>query len=277
MTKQLDCKSATSLSLEELAAAFNAAFAGYFYPMQMNAELLARRVRLEQLDLQNSLLAYDGQEFVGLTLFGLRGQDGWCGGFGIVPEFRGRGCANQLMREFVARARGCGVKNLSLEVLTRNMPARRLYERFGLSVKRDLLILESSGREDLAQHRRELKETQEVQALLRHFERLHGWQPAWQRGFLTMLSADQVRGYYLGDLDAPEAYALLVERPDGVTQVIDLAADTEVHAAALAAGISRRGRAMRVVNEPEESLFAAALKAQGFIEVDRQHEMVCVL
>ncbi|HEY0547427.1 MAG TPA: hypothetical protein VGC91_18750 [Pyrinomonadaceae bacterium] len=62
----LDFKPAATLSLNELAVAFNEAFAGYFYPMQLDGLKLARRVRLEQLDLHHSLVAHDGGEFVGL-------------------------------------------------------------------------------------------------------------------------------------------------------------------------------------------------------------------
>jgi hypothetical protein len=50
MTGALRFISAAEVSLEELAAAFTAAFAGYFYPMTLSAEQLSRRVRFEQLD-----------------------------------------------------------------------------------------------------------------------------------------------------------------------------------------------------------------------------------
>ncbi|MBC7911026.1 MAG: GNAT family N-acetyltransferase [Pyrinomonadaceae bacterium] len=278
MMKTLTFKPATSVSLDELAAAFNHSFAGYFYPMQMNGEMLARRVRLEQLDLQNSLLAYQGEIFVGLWLFGMRGARGWCGGFGIVPEFRGRGCASLLMSEFLARARGCGVKKLSLEVLTRNTPAIRLYERAGMRVERDLIIFERTRKaEDSATaYPHDLKEAA-PDALLRHFERLHAWKLGWQRQKISLLAADLLQGFYLGDKDAPDAYSLVVTRPDGITQVIDLAAANKDYAAALSARIATRCGALRVVNEPEESFFNHALRAHGFSEVDRQHEMVCEL
>src|SRR5947199_8610287 len=106
MKGSLHFKSAATLSLEELADAFNEAFAGYFYPQQKTAASLAQRVRHEQLALQHSLLAFEGEEFVGLALLGLRGAKGWCGGFAVVPERHGRGIASELMNEFRARARG---------------------------------------------------------------------------------------------------------------------------------------------------------------------------
>lgn len=276
MTAALNFIPATSLSLADLATAFNAAFAGYFYPQQLTAASFAQRVRHEQLALQHSLLAYDDEKFVGLALLGLRGADGWCGGFGIIPERRGRGLAGELMREFVARARGCGVKRLSLEVLARNTPARRLYERAGMSVMRDLLILEHSGEPTRRKHSSVLKEAG-PRFLLRHFERLHSEPPAWQRDLASLLAADNARGLYAGDHTAPDAYALFVNKPDGVTYLLDLAASAPQHADPLCAALAEWPGRIKVVNEPAGSLFMAALLSNGFQETDRQHEMACEL
>jgi len=267
---------ATRLSLEELAEAFNAAFAGYFYPQQKTAASLSERVRHEQLALQHSLIAYEDEKFVGLALMGQRGSRGWCGGFGIVPERRGLGLASELMSEFIAHARGCGLKKLSLEVLARNVAARRLYERAGMHRTRDLLIMERNGEIILRQSLKELKEGS-PQLLLRHFDRLHTKPPAWQRDLASLLVMSNVRGLFLGDDHAPDAYALFIERPDGINHLIDLAAADREHAKALCAGIKDLPGKLKVINEPEQSLFVEALISIGFQETDRQHEMMCEL
>ncbi|MDQ3818608.1 MAG: GNAT family N-acetyltransferase [Acidobacteriota bacterium] len=276
MTGHLHFRPATTASLEELAEQFNAAFAGYFYPQQVTAALLSRRLRDRQIDLQSSLLAFEGEKFAGLALLALRGSEGWCGGFGIVPEFRGRGRARELMAEFVTRARECGVKRLSLEVLTRNTAARRLYERAGLKVTRDLLILKRPPDLRGPQQAGELKEV-EPPLLLRHFVRLHTVRPSWQRDLASLLGADNVRGLCLGEASAPDAYALFVVRPGGRTIVIDLAACDEESANALCEGVCGMEGTLELVNEPEGSPFVAALLSRGFLETDRQHEMACEL
>lgn len=276
MVEPLNFKSATSLSLEELAAAFNVAFGGYFYPQQLNGAKLARRVRLEQIDLAHSLLAYQGEEFAGLALLGIRGQHGWCGGFGIVPEHRGHGCAGELMSAFVAEARGCGLTRLSLEVLTRNTPAIRLYQNAGMQVTRDLLILERASIDHDSTSSFALMEA-EPAVLLRHFARLHAQPCAWQRDLSSLLATEGVRGFYLGAAQEPEAYALLFTWSDGTTYLIDLAATNDELANALCAGLVQREGRLRIVNEPEQSLFIAALMSHGFVEAERQHEMACEL
>jgi GNAT superfamily N-acetyltransferase len=272
----LTFKSAATLSLERLAEAFNAAFAGYFYPQSLTGETLARRARLEQLDLHHSLLAYVGEEYAGISLLGIRGLAGWCGGFGIVPEFRGRGLARELMQEFAAEARRCNLKRLSLEVLARNIAARHLYESAGMSVTRDLLILERARAAEASAQTMKLAEAA-PEILLRHFARLHACSPAWQRDLPSLLTTDGVRGFYLGERDAPRAYALLVSKAEGSAHLLDLAAETEAAARELCAGLCELPYTLRSVNEPSDGLFAQALIAHGFDEKDRQHEMACEL
>jgi ribosomal protein S18 acetylase RimI-like enzyme len=272
----LTFKSADTLSLERLAEAFNAAFAGYFYPQNLTGETFARRARLEQLDLHHSLLAYVGEEYAGVSLLGIRGGEGWCGGFGIVPEFRGRGLARELMQEFASEARRCNLQRLKLEVLARNTAARHLYESAGMSVTRDLLILERARTAETSAQMTKLAEAA-PERLLRHFTRLHACPPAWQRDLPSLLTTDGTRGFYLGEPDAPRAYAVLVSKAEGSAHLIDLAADDEAAARELCAGLCEQPHTLRSVNEPEDGLFASLLIAHGFDEKDRQHEMACEL
>ncbi|HYP54445.1 MAG TPA: GNAT family N-acetyltransferase, partial [Pyrinomonadaceae bacterium] len=143
--KGLRFASAASVPLYEYAALFTASFGGYQYQIAMDAERLARRVRQEQHDLTHSLVAYAGAKPVGIAALAVRGQRGWVGGFGVVPDERGRGRGREMMSALLEQARACRLRTLSLEVLAGNTAARRLYERAGMLVARDLLILERPG------------------------------------------------------------------------------------------------------------------------------------
>lgn len=253
------------MSLEAYADALTEAFQGYRRGGAQEAEALARRVRFEQHDLVNSLLAYDGGWLAGVAALAVRGDAGRVAGFAIVPHSRGRGRGRELFAALVGRARASGLRRLSLEVSAGNEPARRLYERAGMRRTRDLLIMERAdgGRGDST-----LKEA-DADALLRHFWRLHAVRPAWQRDLPALLAAS-LRGFYLGESARPSAYALLGRGLDGNTYVSDLAAAGRGAARSLAAGL---GGALKVVNEPEESLFVEPLLAAGFFASERQHEM----
>jgi RimJ/RimL family protein N-acetyltransferase len=275
----LNFRPALTLTFDELAAAFNESFAGYFYPQQTNGASFARRTRLEQFDLEHSLLAFDGETFVGLALLGVRGNRGWCGGFGIVPDRRGRGHAGELMTALLAEAKDCGLKHLSLEVLSRNTPAIRLYERAGMRVTRELLILERAAIVNEVNEPDEPNQWNETEpaTLLRHFHRLHQTANAWQRDLPTLLITEGARGFCLGESTAPSAYVIAVTWSEGRTHLIDLAATDAEQAEALSARLSQIPDVVRIVNEPEESIFVSALIKHGFVEIDRQLEMHCEL
>jgi ribosomal protein S18 acetylase RimI-like enzyme len=274
MTAKLKIISAATVTLEELAAAFVAAFSGYFYPMPLTAEQLSRRVRFEHLDISRSLLAYDADRLVGMAMLGLRRDVAWVGGFGITPEYRGRGRAQELMTALIEEARRCQARTLTLEVLRQNSAAIHLYERAGMTTARDLIIYERGADVAPTHSTAQLMEAPPVE-LLQHFHRLHGQPPAWQRELSALLVMEDVRGLYLGERELPSAYALFREGPNEKTYIVDLAAREQADADALCAGLTAHVglRSLRIINEPESSIFCAALTAHGFVESERQHEM----
>src|ERR1044071_5337414 len=102
--------SAASVSLEEFAEAFSVGFSGYPIPIVFDASKLSRKVRTEQYDLEHSLVAYEGGERVGMAVLAVRGDAGWCGGFGVAPERRGRGLGRLMMRALLDNARAAGLR-----------------------------------------------------------------------------------------------------------------------------------------------------------------------
>lgn len=269
--------SAATVSLEAYAEAFTDAFRGYYHPISHDASTLARRVRLEHYDLENSLLALDGGEVAGIAALAVRGSRGWCAGLGVVPGQRGRGRGRELMSALLERARAAGLRRLTLEVMAVNTPARRLYEWAGMSVTRDLLVLERpAGYVGSGARRARAPREAPAEELLAHFARLHTEPPAWQRELASLLAAE-LRGLYVGARARPRAYALVGAGRDGNTYISDLAAADAEGAEAMCAALERVPGALRVVNEPERSPFVAPLQAHGFSDVIRQHEMTMEL
>jgi GNAT superfamily N-acetyltransferase len=269
--------SAASVSLEAYAAVFTDAFRGYQHPITLDVAALSRRVRMQQYDLENSLLAFDGDEAVGMAALAVRGERGWVAGFGVVPSQRGRGRGRELMSALLGRARAAGLRRLSLEVLTGNDAARRLYEWAGMRVTRDLLLLDrpAGGAAGAARRPAPAREAP-ARELLAHYARLHPEPPAWQREPASLLTM-ALRGIYVGPRARPRAYALLASHPDGNTYLLDLAAADAAQAAAMCAALEAVPGTLKTVNEPEHSPFVAPLLRHGFAEVLRQHQMTMEL
>lgn len=267
--------SVSSVSLEAFAEAFTAGFSGYAIPLEIDAARLSRTLRADQYDLQHSRIAYEGDELAGMVTLAIRGEAGWCGGLGVVPERRGRGFGRVLTQELLKSARAAGVRRLTLEVLVGNTAAKRLYDGVGMRVVRDVLVLERvEGREAESQPREVVAlEDAALAELLPHFARLHAVAPTWQRDLPSMFAV-ALRGLRLGPRESPRAYALLLAGRDGKTYLLDLAAESAAAARELTAALARGVAGnIRVLNEPEDSFFVAPLLENGFVETDRQHEM----
>nr|MDP9106671.1 GNAT family N-acetyltransferase [Candidatus Eremiobacteraeota bacterium] len=120
----------------------NASFRGDVYGEQpaMNAESFRAHVERNAVDLARSRRWTVDGALSGVVLLAFRGERAWIGGFGVVPEFRGRGLARSYLGETLAIARASGANSLELEVLTHNAPAVRLYERAGFATIDELVI-----------------------------------------------------------------------------------------------------------------------------------------
>lgn len=91
------------------------------------------------LDPNLSSVAFAGDRPVGFSAFGRMDGFSWCGGLGVIPDFRGEGASVLLMDEMVREAAGTKFK---LEVITENERALKFYLRYGFEVINELFFLE---------------------------------------------------------------------------------------------------------------------------------------
>ena len=120
-----------------LAALFEAGYAGYFVPIHVDEAALSFMVDAWDIDLGRSRVAVAEDDTpIGIALLGVRGDEGWIGGLGVVPEHRRGGVGRALMDVVLANA----PPSVSLEVIERNEPAIRLYESLGFERTRILEV-----------------------------------------------------------------------------------------------------------------------------------------
>jgi len=136
----VELQSAASLSDDELADLFTAAYEGYLVPMTITAETYRFLARAYDLDREASRIALDDGARVGLANLGLRGRDAWVGGIGVVPSARRRGIGRALMEALHAEAAARGVERVWLEVIVENTQALALYEDLGYEHVRDVEV-----------------------------------------------------------------------------------------------------------------------------------------
>ena len=269
---------ADTLGQDELAAAMNLVYTDYAVPVRMTPEQM--RARNEQYDVCPDLSAVlvDAapldERIAGLSLLARRGARGWIGGFGIAPAYRRRGLSHLLLREQQRIAQAAGVKRIVLEVLATNHAAISTYLRGGFVLVRDLLILEAPVKATPAGGPHPVARAVDPAALLLDVSAVGaGAAPCWQR------EPESLRGVPLealavGDPVEPDGYALFRVGTGGIG-LVHLSASTVPVAAALVSGLRahQADAPLRLVNEPEDSETVPALRALGFRETMRQHEL----
>jgi ribosomal protein S18 acetylase RimI-like enzyme len=272
------------LSIAQLAEATNATFADYFVPITHTTDGFAAFCRGNSIDLAHSLLLErktDGR-LVGLTMLAVRGAHGWCGGFGLVPEFRGQGLASVLVEALVDQVRRQRLATLRLEVLTQNAWAIQAYTRAGFRIERELVILAGALQTDVDPLGTGLEVCPAESPFLAWTASLGLPVPApcWQREVISLLTTNSMQGLVATRMG--QTVGALLYRPNtasGLFSIGHLAFTDENAARALIsrAAADTPSTQIFVQNEPEDSSLYTLCRTLGLRELHRQYEMLLTL
>ena len=254
----LDLRSARSLSTGERAELFTAAYEGYVVPFRMDEATLALMDAVFDLDLDASLVAYRDGAPVGLANLGVRGEDGWIGGVGVVSAARRGGLGRALMDAIHEQARARGLRRVWLEVIVENAAAIAMYRSLGYEHVRDLEVWSVP----LSVSERSAAELVPAERALARVRELRTWREPWQRSDETLAHYDDLRGVESGGGAA-------VYRVGANVQLLQIAGEAEELLRAL-----RVLAPVSVLNLPVDDPAADAIRGLGAAVTVRQHEMV---
>ena len=219
---------AAQLSNDHLARLINQTFADYYLTVWLDAYQFERMCYEEDIDLQKSVVAMIDDVPVGISLFSVRGRQGWISGVGILPLWRRKGIAFHILKHIQATAQKDNLENLRLEVLTQNAGAITLYRRLGFRWERDLLILTlEPGHVSYASSVPGIIRV-EPEILLKDYERLHRVRNPWQRALPSLQHRkNHLFGWGLMENEVLVAY-ILTHIQSGNYAIADLAVDTSL-------------------------------------------------
>jgi ribosomal protein S18 acetylase RimI-like enzyme len=254
----IELRPASTLPAAERVELFNAAYEGYVIPFRLDEALLQLMTDAFDLDLDASRIAFRNGEPVGLGNLGLRGDQAWIGGVGVIASARRQGIGETLMRALHEEAAARGVTKVWLEVIEQNESAFRLYEKLAYRIGREVEVWSLSDEvpEGTA---REVPAAQ-ARARVRVLRRAH---EPWQRADATLDHYDDVRG-----LETESGAALF--RIGSVVQLLQIAGDDSEE---LLRTLRRHGT-VSVLNLPADDPAADSLRKLGATPIVRQREMV---
>ena len=271
---------AAQLSLESLAFVLNHAYADYYLPIWLDGEQFQQMCEVEDVDLQASAVAMDGDAPVGIALLARRGDRGWVSGVGVRPGWRRQGIARQLLRRIQAVALPLGLRRLRLEVLFQNAAGAALYQQLGFRYVRDLFVLTQQ-----ASHREIVTPPPAIRraapaALLAHYADFHTFEAPWQRELASLRHrAPELHGLGYWEQGRLVGYVLYKSLPKHQS-IYDLAAAPKhpqrleiARELLLAAQSFRINAGGYVINVPAEDPLLPAFKKVAYRVWLHQHEL----
>ena len=253
----IDVRSARSLSSGERVDLFNAAYEDYALPFRLDEAALDEMTNAFDLDVDASRVALRGGEAVGFGNLGLRGDQAWIGGLGVVVPARRQGIGELLMRALHDEAAARRVTNVWLEVMEHNDAAYRLYEKLGYRLVREVEVWSLPAASATGSAR-------EVPAARAHarVRELRQARVPWQRADETIRHYDDLRG-----LETETGAAVF--RVCGVVRLLQIAGDSDTLLKTLR-GLGN----VSVLNVPADDPAVDDLRSLGGAPSVRQREMV---
>lgn len=142
MQTNIEIHSLTHVDLEELSALYNLSYQNYYVSINLSTEQFQGKLKMEDINLDYSVGASIDGKLVGFLLYGIRNYNdvktAYIGGTGVCPEHRGKKITQQMLDFSFPKLKEQQVKNIFLEVNTKNDFAINTYEASGFEKTRTL-------------------------------------------------------------------------------------------------------------------------------------------
>lgn len=277
-------QSASTVPIDDLVRAINAAYIDYYVPIHLTHDSLQRLVDRESVRLSASAVALYKGKIAGMGLFGIRGTRGWITGIGVVPRMRRRGIARKIMEWLIAEAQNMRLGSVQLEVITQNENALHLYESLGFARLRKLLVLTwMQGQVPIPAPESDLPwsiRQESPDGLIEAMQPLITVPRPWQRARQTIESqVSRIQGLAARTKDGMLAGACIYRIEGEQIGLLDLAAAEPAAADNLLRFLLSDSRAFHAsyVNVPDDDPLLHVLLDRGFQEALSQYEMILPL
>lgn len=181
-------KTLQDTSIEDLTAAFNAAFKNYFVTINFTPEQLLEKFKVDGVKLNLSIGAFEENKLIGFIFHGtnddVENLIAYNAGTGVVPEYRGKHLVTNMYEFIFPVLKDAEVKKIVLEAITENEKAIRVYKRLNFSITRKVDCYKGSisMNDELLEHI-VLQKDEIDNAVVKSF---WDFQPAWQNSFYAI-------------------------------------------------------------------------------------------
>jgi ribosomal protein S18 acetylase RimI-like enzyme len=251
---------------------------GYRFRVVMTQERFQEDARVHHVDLACSVLAFDGDRPVGVSLVARRDRMAWIGGMGIHPKYRSQGLGTKVLARAQNEMREAGVRRVLLEVLVENDVARRCYRRAGfVGLRRYYCFRGTANRVPWRGPACRVVPLRPA-AVLDQYDSLHQAEACWQRDYVSLREREeQLLG--LAALRRREVVATLLYSESAISDVgwhpASAELDRPLHDLLVAA--FGPARPFAIVNVPDDGPLFPVMQQGGYEVYAEQIDMRCDL
>lgn len=164
------------VTMAQLADGLTSGFEDYIVPAKFTPAIAAMVVKYDTVDLEKSLIAYDGEEIVGVLMLARRGNVSRIAALGIAKRMRSQGLGRQMMERAIEAARDREDPLVILECIEQNPRAVAFYERLGFVKKYRLLSFKATLAESRSRVLENITQEQLAESLLKGGPVACAWQ-----------------------------------------------------------------------------------------------------
>ncbi len=132
-------RSLKDVSQVEIIRLVNDVFKDYIVPIDWNLKTFEKDVKEYSISLEDSFICYDDGSPIGFSIVSHRGELGRIDSIGVLPQYRGKGIASEIIYRTLETLKWKGVKKIILEVEKNEKRAINFYKKHGFKEKRDLV------------------------------------------------------------------------------------------------------------------------------------------
>lgn len=182
---------------------FNDSFSDYSIPFRLTIKQLESKIQMENINLELSIGAFQNEHLIGFVLHGDRLIDdnrvAYNAGTGVRPTYRGNRLTQEMYNYIIPILQDRKIQNVTLEVISNNIPAIKSYESVGFEYQRDLACYSGELTSTKIDDSIDIIETDDVMTGIK--QSILDIRPSWQNTKESILNLGTNARCFLAQLD----------------------------------------------------------------------------
>ncbi|WP_440880487.1 GNAT family N-acetyltransferase [Tenacibaculum sp. C7A-26P2] len=158
----MDVRNLGNTAIDEIIESLLLAFDNYFVKMSTERDYYINRWKVTKVDFNLSYGMFHNEKLVGFIIHAIDTRNGKLTAFntgtGVIPKYRGKSIIRTIYDHALSDLKKYGIKETTLEVITKNKIAIQLYKKIGFNICKEYHCYQGDIQNNTSEHAILLKE-----------------------------------------------------------------------------------------------------------------------